>query len=136
MELVKDKFHMNRMANCRNEFQGEAMRVLCVCSAGLLRSPTAAVVLSQEPYNYNTRAAGLTPEFALIPVDHVLLNWADVIVCMSADQARELSQMAPGTTVVNLDIPDQYAYRDPELMRMIAAQFNRLWYDVEDEKKV
>lgn len=80
-------FTMNRLDNARNEFQGEYKRVLCVCSAGLLRSPTTAVVLSSEPYNFNTRAAGLVREFALVPVDKVLLFWADEIVCMTADQA-------------------------------------------------
>ena len=53
-------FLMNRIANSTNPFQKDYKRVLCVCSAGLLRSPTAAYVLSQAPYNYNTRAAGLT----------------------------------------------------------------------------
>jgi len=32
-------------------------------------------VLSQEPYNYNTRAAGIVDDYALVPVDEVLLNW-------------------------------------------------------------
>ena len=73
---------MNRLANSSNRWQGKYKRVLCICSAGLLRSPTAAFVLSQEPYNYNTRAAGLTKEFALIPVDEVLLNWAQEVVCI------------------------------------------------------
>lgn len=115
---------MNRLANCHNRFQGEAKRVLCVCSAGLLRSPTAAVVLSQEPYNYNTRAAGLVPEFALIPVDNVLLEWADEIVCMTDDQAGELSIIVPdGKRIVSLDIEDNYGYRDPELIRLIKEKY-------------
>lgn len=76
---------MNRIANSTNQFQGSYKRVLCVCSAGLLRSPTTALVLSQPPYNYNTRAAGLTKEFALVPVDPVLLHWADEVVCMNSE---------------------------------------------------
>ena len=62
---MTDPFLMNRLANSSNRYQGEYKRVLCVCSAGLLRSPTAALVLSQEPYNFNTRAAGLDEAFAL-----------------------------------------------------------------------
>ena len=44
---------MNRLANTQNKYQGKYKKVLCVCSAGLLRSPTAALVLSQEPFNFN-----------------------------------------------------------------------------------
>jgi len=59
----------NRIHNSSNPYQGKFKRVLCVCSAGLLRSPTTAFVLSQEPYNYNTRAAGIVDDYALVPVD-------------------------------------------------------------------
>ena len=65
---------MNRMSTVHNRYQGDYKRVLCVCSAGLLRSPTAALVLAQDPYNYNTRAVGVTQDFALVPVDRVLLE--------------------------------------------------------------
>ena len=47
----------NRLGNSRNIYQGKDKRVLCVCSAGLLRSPTAANVLHKE-FGYNTRACG------------------------------------------------------------------------------
>lgn len=124
MNITKDEFFMNRMATCDNKYQGDFMRVLCVCSAGLLRSPTAAVVLAGEPWNYNTRAAGLTPEFALIHVDLILLEWADLIVCMSQDQVDKLKPMVQTETeVISLDIPDQYEYRDPELIKLINERF-------------
>ena len=84
---------MNRMGNSKNEFQGKYKKVLCVCSAGLLRSPTAAVVFSQEPFNFNTRAAGLSHDFALIVVDEILLYWADEIVCMTKDQESDIKNM-------------------------------------------
>ena len=61
--------HRNRLGNVNNGFQGKFRRALCVCSAGLLRSPTLAEILSQAPYNFNTRAVGITKEFALIPID-------------------------------------------------------------------
>jgi predicted protein tyrosine phosphatase len=119
---------MNRIANSGNQFQGKYKRVLCVCSAGLLRSPTTAVVLSQKPYNFNTRAAGLVKEFALIPVDEVLLNWADEIVCMTKDQKVDLEQMLKDeghdTKVVCLNIPDSFAYRDPKLVELIRKNYD------------
>ena len=114
---------MNRLANCHNRYQGPFRRVLCVCSAGLHRSPTAAVVLSRDPFNFNTRAAGLTTEYALVPVDDALLEWADEIVCMEPGQAKKLKEMAPDKMVTCLDVEDRYPYRNPELMRLIAEKY-------------
>jgi predicted protein tyrosine phosphatase len=117
---------MNRLANCGNRFQGPSKRVLCVCSAGLLRSPTAAWVLSNEPYNFNTRAAGLVPEFALIPVDDVLLNWADEVVVMDLKQAETVRLLLGDleTPIIVLDIPDNFSYRDPDLIDAIKKSYN------------
>lgn len=116
---------MNRSANSQNPYQGRFKKVLCVCSAGLLRSPTAAVVLSQEPYNFNTRAAGLVSDFALIPVDKVLLSWADEVVCMTPDQGDTLKTMvSEDQTLICLDIPDQFPYRDPDLMKLIRERYD------------
>lgn len=95
--------------------------MLCVCSAGLLRSPTVALVLSSAPFNYNTRAAGLE-SYALIRVDDVLLHWADEIVCMTQDQLNELLTITT-KPVVCLDIPDKYSYREQELMSIIADKY-------------
>lgn len=124
-----DPYLMNRLGNCQNRYQNfnKHKRVLCVCSAGLLRSPTAALVLSQEPWNYNTRAVGLTPEFALIPLDQVLLEWADEVVCMTEDQAdavRDMyTQLELTALVTCLNVPDNFGYRDPELMRLISERY-------------
>ena len=123
--MYKSDYLMNRAANSHNSFQGKYKRVLCVCSAGLLRSPTAAFVLSQEPYNYNTRCAGLTPEFALIPVDEVLLEWADEIVCMDKRQEAVLMEET-NKPIVCLNIPDNFGYRDSVLMDMIRERYPQL----------
>jgi predicted protein tyrosine phosphatase len=131
----------NRLANSSNQFQGKYKRVLAVCSAGLLRSPTTAFVLSQEPYNYNTRAAGLVPDFALVPVDEVLIEWADEIVCMTKGQEEELNKLVALQfkdrftdlediknprlkPVICLNIPDNFGYRDPVLMEMIRTNYD------------
>ena len=119
----------NRIANTSNRFQGETKKVLCVCSAGLLRSPTIAVVLSQEPYNYNTRAAGLSEEYALILVDDVLLHWADEIVCADSWMSQEIEEMLKALgmehkDIIALDIPDKYEYRNLELMQLIGEKYD------------
>lgn len=117
---------MNRLANCHNKYQGTAKKVLCVCSAGLLRSPTTAFVLAQE-YGFNTRAAGYSEEYALIVVDDVLLEWADEIVVMDSlmEQHIEMKLMLQGLKkpVINLDIDDQYPYMDPKLVNEIKAKY-------------
>ena len=119
------------MHNMSNPNQGEYKRVLCVCSAGLLRSPTAALVLASEPFNFNTRAAGLAPDYALVVVDEYLLAWADEVVCMTGDQKAQLLKMihrnklGASTTphVVCLDIEDDYSYRDPTLIQLITSNY-------------
>lgn len=122
----------NRLANTDNEYQNieKYKRVLCVCSAGLLRSPTAALVLSQEPYNFNTRAAGLSKEYALVLVDDALLKWADEIVCMEAEQKNKIDNLiktllpeGATKTVYNLGVPDIFAYRDEELIKWIKDRY-------------
>lgn len=123
---------MNRMANSKNEFQGAYKKVLCVCSAGLLRSPTAAVVLSQPPYNYNTRAAGIVNQFALVPVDEVLIHWADEIVCMEMDQADLLSATTK-KPIICLNIEDSYAYRDEKLVWLIKEKYNACLEELKKE---
>ena len=108
----------SRLENCKNPYQGKAKKVLCVCSAGLLRSPTAALVLSNPPFNYNTRSAGLDSTYALIVVDDVLLHWADEIVCMSQEQKIALKQMT-NKKILCLNIPDDYNYGNKRLKKMI-----------------
>jgi predicted protein tyrosine phosphatase len=113
---------MNRLHNCKNPHQGPYKKVLSVCSAGLLRSPTIAWVLSQDPYNYNTRACGIH-DYALVPLDQVLLTWADEIVCVQSDHEvvvrKLLEDCGLKTPVFNLLIPDKFEYRNPELIEMI-----------------
>lgn len=112
----------NRKHNSKNPYQGSDKKVLCVCSAGLLRSPTAANVIHRD-FCHNTRAAGLDSDFALIPVDDVLIHWADEIVCMNYEQKLKLMDMAGNKTVINLDIPDEYEFMNVELQNLIYAAY-------------
>lgn len=114
---------MNRMYNARNPHQGKYKHVLCVCSAGLLRSPTTAWVLSNEPYNFNTRSVGIDTGHALIPLDDVLLEWADEIVCMDEYQQKVLQERTD-KPVINLKIGDNFAYRDKGLVKIIKMHYD------------
>ena len=100
-------------------------RVITVCSAACLRSPTAAVVLSQDPFNFNTRAVGLTDEYAIVKLDDSLHMWADEFVVMSLRMKDTILVRYPDTQapIIVLDIPDRFQYRDPELMKMIKDSY-------------
>lgn len=113
----------NRIHNCTNPHQGKAKRVLCLCSAGLLRSPTTAVVLQRE-FGHNTRAAGVSKEYALIEVDNVLLNWADEIVAVESSVAAQVPEPFK-SKVTTLDVPDMYGYMNPELQQIILDQYRK-----------
>ena len=111
----------NRLHNCTNPYQGKTKKVLCVCSAGLLRSPTAAVVLNRE-YGYNTRACGIDSSFALIPFDEVLAHWADEIVVMEPYQVGLIPD-SYAHKVSCLGIKDSFAYMDKELQQQIKDKY-------------
>ena len=122
----------NRLGNAFNPYQGKERKVLCLCSAGLLRSPTVANVLHKE-YGYNTRAAGVATEYALIQVDDVLLTWADEIVCVEPSVRDKLfsdyeepvpEEITKKITVLN--IPDRFSWNDPKLCELIIEQYQEV----------
>jgi predicted protein tyrosine phosphatase len=84
-----------------------------------------AFVLSQ--LGHNSRAAGSSPDFALIPVDEVLIEWADQIVFVNKENHDALKHRFDLKRVdcLILDIPDKYKYRDPELMKICEEQYTK-----------
>lgn len=117
----------NQIGNAKNPYQTEAKRVLCCCSAGLLRSPTLANVLHKE-YGYNTRACGTEKEFALIPITEVLIRWAEEIVFVnksSFDALGDEELNLVGRKAVVLDVPDEYDWNDPLLQSILLHQYNK-----------
>ena len=127
----------NQLGVLFNAYQGKHKKVLTVCSAGCLRSPTAAHILSSEPWNYNTRCAGTSAEYAIIPITEALIVWADVIVCMDEIQQLHINTMQNKLAeeyeafdykqVINLDIPDNFDYRNPKLVEIMKEKFKELF---------
>lgn len=110
-----------------NEAQGKDKRVLFVCSAGILRSATAARIYARK---YNTRSAGTGMEYALIKLDETLMDWADEIVFVSPwnyDQAGFYFDLVPYMDKIKvLDIPDEYEHMDPKLIEAFEQQYEVL----------
>lgn len=114
---------MNQLSNAKNPYQGDSTKALCVCSAGLLRSPSIAAYLSS--FGYNTRACGTSQEYALIPLSQALLCWADEIHVV-AEQAptiyQAINELGLKTKVWEYDIPDNYQTFDEKLMELIEKE--------------
>lgn len=121
----------NRIANVGNRFQGSRKKVLCVCSAGLLRSPTLAWILSNEPFGYNTRAVGTSSEYALIPLEDVHLRWADAVVFVDEGNYRaakyEYEDLLNNMECHVLQIPDQYPFRDDRLVEIATEALKKVF---------
>jgi len=130
----------NQLGVLFNAYQGKHKKVLTVCSAGCLRSPTAAHILSSEPWNFNTRCAGTSSEYAIIPITEALILWADVILCMDSFQQLHINTMQNKLAteadvmfdfeykqVINLEIDDIYEYRSPKLVEIMTEKFKELF---------
>jgi len=120
------KSTMNQLANTKNHYQGDATKALCVCSAGLLRSPSIAKFLTEQ--GYNTRACGTNQEYALVPLSVALLTWADEIHVV-AEQASiifdQKEKLKLNAKVYVYDIPDMYRTFEPELIEIIKQEFEK-----------
>ena len=104
-----------------NEAQGTKRRVLFVCSAGMLRSPTAASVAIE--LGFNARSCG-SHNFALIPLSANLIHWAESIFFVNVSNWREarwtfthdveLMELLEDKSTV-WDIEDDFDFDDPML---------------------
>jgi predicted protein tyrosine phosphatase len=112
-----------------NPYQGNDPRWLFVCSAGLLRSPTAATMAAVG--GINARSCGSNLSYALIPCTANLIRWADKIVFMNPANYQEVLSNFEGFPLLIseihrkslvVDIPDQYEYMDPELQKALLDQ--------------
>lgn len=118
----------NRFGNATNPYQTTAKKVLTVCSAGLLRSPTTAKVLGEE-FDYNCRAAGISDDYALVRVNELLIYWADEIVFVEQSVADQFFAAYPDANTFKyriLALPDMYSWNDDVLVSEILIQYNDL----------
>lgn len=104
-----------------------ARKVLFICSQNRLRSPTAEQVFAGWP-GIETSSAGLNND-AENPVTPELLAWADTIFVMERAHRSKLStrfkQHLGDKRVICLEIPDEFEYMDPDLIRLLEAKVPR-----------
>lgn len=99
-------------------------KLLFLCSRNKLRSPTAEAVFRGRP-GIETDSAGLSPD-AEVPLSPDQIAWADMILVMEKVHRsrlnRKFGKHLAGKRVVVLDIPDNYDFMDPELVRLLEAR--------------
>lgn len=119
-----------------NPYQGKDKKVLFVCSAGVLRSATAARIYARK---YNTRAAGSEP-YALIPVTYDLLCWANEVVFVNQENYESCKRQFANQKGMNagidihrfpckikvLNIPDKYEHMAPRLIDAFEQQYETI----------
>ena len=107
-----------------NPYQGTDKKVLFVCSAGILRSATAARIYAKK---YNTRACG-SMSYALIPLSDDLFLWADKVVFVNRQNFDWVKNDFPWDEkeYVVLNIPDSYPHTHPELIAAFENQFEHV----------
>ena len=124
--MIKSSY--NQVGNSKNPFQGTTTKALCICSAGLLRSPTIAKFLSER--GYNTRAVGIATEYALIPLSTALVTWADEIHVVKEQHLALLRELKdndiefPTENIYVYDIPDNHGTFSAPLVEAIEEIYN------------
>lgn len=102
-------------------------RILFICSRNRLRSPTAEAVFATWP-GVETDSAGVAPD-AETPVSTEQIAWAELIFVMERTHKARLAQRfasaIKGKRVICLDIPDKYAYMQPELIAVLTQKVGR-----------
>jgi len=101
--------------------------VLFVCSANRLRSPTAEQVFSTWP-GIETDSAGISND-ADVQLSTDQVEWADIIFVMEKTHRNKLNRKfrssLNGKRLICLDIPDDYAFMDPVLIRILESRVGR-----------
>jgi predicted protein tyrosine phosphatase len=102
-------------------------KVLFICSQNRLRSPTAEQVFCERE-DLEVASAGLNND-AENPVTPELLEWASIIFVMEKTHRTKLQTKfrasLGGKRIICLDIPDDYDFMDPNLVRLLEARVPR-----------
>jgi predicted protein tyrosine phosphatase len=99
-------------------------RLLFICSANRLRSPTAEQVFGEYP-DVETRSAGLNHD-AVDPLTAEHLEDIDIVFVMEKTHRNKLSKTfrphLKSARVICLNIPDDFEFMQPELITVLKAR--------------
>ncbi len=106
--------------------------ILFICGKARMRSPTAAEI-ARNALVAETDYAGLSSDAdERLSVEQIA--WADTIAVMEKAQLAKLKrQFGPllrDKHMVCLDIPDDFAFMQPELIALLQQKFRRLFAKV------
>jgi predicted protein tyrosine phosphatase len=103
-------------------------KLLFICSANRLRSPTAEAVFSS--YEGIEAIGAGTDRNAPTPVSTDLIEWADIILVMEKSHRNKLSKKFKSQLrmkrLVVLGIPDAYEYMQIELIELLKSKVARI----------
>ena len=101
--------------------------ILFVCARDRLRSPTAEQMFASRG-DLEVASAGVNSD-ADNPLTAELIEWADLIFVMERAHRAKLQQRfrnaSKNTRVICLDVPDNYAFMDPALVRLLEIKLSR-----------
>lgn len=98
--------------------------MLFICTQNRLRSPTAEQMFSGRA-GLEIASAGVAPN-AVNPISGELVQRADLIFVMEqwhqSELARRFRPHLKNKPVICLDIPDEFDFMDPGLVRLLEAK--------------
>jgi len=101
--------------------ESASLKVLFVCDANRLRSPTAEAIFGDRP-GLEAKSAGLAKQ-ATTPLSVELLEWADLIFVMERRQRNiiqsRFKEIYRRKRIICLYIPDEFEFMDPELIALL-----------------
>lgn len=95
--------------------------LLFICGKNKYRSPTAENIMIGRGYE-DVRSAGIDndAQHQITPED---IGWADIILAMESKYVEKLranfSQYLKNKKIVNLQVPDNYTFMQPELVTLL-----------------
>jgi predicted protein tyrosine phosphatase len=102
-------------------------KLLFICSQNKLRSPTAEQIFSLRS-DLEVSSAG-TNHDAENPLTSELVEWADIIFVMEKQHRNKLQKKFKpelrSKHIVCLDIPDEYEFMSPDLIRLLNTKMAR-----------
>ena len=106
------------------------LRILVICSHNKWRSPTAEAVYRRDK-RFHIKSAGLGK---LSPHQVSLrdIETSNLILYMEKDHLERIKLLFPNIELpptMNLDVPDQYQFMDPELIEILKEKIENIWLE-------